>query len=178
MNHTEVFLADLSGLPPTRIVEFQINLVSGAALVAKAPYPLTPSEMQELSRKLQEFSSKGLIRPNTSPWDAPVLFVKKKDESMRSYKSQGRRHPKTAFRMRYGHYKFLVMSFGLTNAPAMLVDLMNRVLSRIGPVSYQIELPQELCGIHNVFYVSNLKKCLTDVTLVVPLEKLEITDKL
>ncbi|GJU98813.1 hypothetical protein Tco_1328084 [Tanacetum coccineum] len=53
-----------------------------------------------------------------------------------------------------------------------------KILNRDGPVSYQLELPQELCGVHNVFQVSNLKKCLTDKTLVVPLEELHITDKL
>ncbi|GJW69249.1 retrovirus-related pol polyprotein from transposon TNT 1-94 [Tanacetum coccineum] len=77
-NHTEVFLEDLFGLPPTWIVKFQINLVSGAATVAKAPYHLAPSKMQELYRKLQELLSKGLITPSSSPWGAPVLFVKKK----------------------------------------------------------------------------------------------------
>nr|GEZ63096.1 putative reverse transcriptase domain-containing protein [Tanacetum cinerariifolium] len=66
-DHTEAFLKDLSGLLPTRMVEFQINLVSGAAPVAKAPYHLAPSEMQELSRKLQELLSKGLIRLGSLP---------------------------------------------------------------------------------------------------------------
>ncbi|GKD00368.1 putative reverse transcriptase domain-containing protein [Tanacetum coccineum] len=79
----EVFLEDLSGLPPTRQVEFQIDLVPGAALMARAPYRLAPSELQELSTQLQELSNKGFIRPSSSPWGAPVLFVKKKDGSFR-----------------------------------------------------------------------------------------------
>ncbi|GKC08369.1 putative reverse transcriptase domain-containing protein, partial [Tanacetum coccineum] len=62
-------------------VEFQIDLVPGAAPVARAPYRLAPSEMKELSNQLQELSDKGFIRPNSSPWGAPVLFVKKKDGS-------------------------------------------------------------------------------------------------
>nr|GFA07332.1 hypothetical protein [Tanacetum cinerariifolium] len=70
---------DLPGLPPARQVEFQIDLVPGAAPVARAPYRLAPAEMQELSTQLQELSDKGFIRPNFSPWGAPVLFVKKKD---------------------------------------------------------------------------------------------------
>ncbi|GJZ05913.1 putative reverse transcriptase domain-containing protein [Tanacetum coccineum] len=77
----EVFPEDLPGLPPTRQVEFQIDLVPGAAPVARAPYRLAPSELQELSTQLQELSSKGFIRPSSSPWGAPVLFVKKKDGS-------------------------------------------------------------------------------------------------
>ncbi|GKA45258.1 putative reverse transcriptase domain-containing protein [Tanacetum coccineum] len=79
----EVFPEDLSGLPPTRQVEFQIDLVPGVAPVARAPYRLAPSEMKELSEQLQELSDKGFIRPSSSPWGAPVLFVKKKDGSFR-----------------------------------------------------------------------------------------------
>ncbi|GJR55501.1 putative reverse transcriptase domain-containing protein [Tanacetum coccineum] len=77
----EVFPEDLPGLPPTRQVEFQIDLVPGAAPVARAPYRLAPSEMKELSEQLKELSDKGFIRPSSSPWGAPVLFVKKKDGS-------------------------------------------------------------------------------------------------
>ncbi|GJZ59459.1 putative reverse transcriptase domain-containing protein [Tanacetum coccineum] len=144
----------------------------GATLVARAPYRLAPSEMQELSDQLQELAYRGFIRPSTSPWGAPVLFIKKKDRSFRmciDYRELNKLTvkncyplprindlfdqlqgssvyskidlrscyqklrvrdediPKTAFRMRYGHYKFQVMPFGLTNAPAVFMDLMNRV---------------------------------------------------
>ncbi|GKE98895.1 hypothetical protein Tco_0022246, partial [Tanacetum coccineum] len=81
----EVFLQNLPGLPPIRQVEFQIDLIPGAAPVARAPYRLASSEMQELSNQLQELSDRGFIRPSTSPWGAPVLFVKKKDGSFRTY---------------------------------------------------------------------------------------------
>ncbi|GJV35261.1 putative reverse transcriptase domain-containing protein [Tanacetum coccineum] len=80
---TDVFPKDLSGLPPQRQVEFRIDLVPGATPVAKSPYRLAPSEMQELSGQLQELQDKGFIRPSHSPWGAPVLFVKKKDGSFR-----------------------------------------------------------------------------------------------
>ncbi|GKC26390.1 putative reverse transcriptase domain-containing protein [Tanacetum coccineum] len=168
----EVFPKDLLGPPPIRQVEFQINLIPGAAPVARAPYRLAPSEMQELSNQLQELADQGFIRPSTSPWGAPVLFIKKKDGSfimcidyqelnkltiknryplpriddlfdqlqgssvyskidLRSGYHQLRVRdkdiPKTAFRIRYGHYEFQVMPFGLTNAPAVFMDLMNRV---------------------------------------------------
>ncbi|GKA80536.1 putative reverse transcriptase domain-containing protein [Tanacetum coccineum] len=79
----EVFPEDLPGLPLTRQVEFQIDLVPGAAPVARAPYRLALYEMKELSEQLKELSDKGFIRPSSSPWGAPVLFVKKKDESFR-----------------------------------------------------------------------------------------------
>nr|GFA24065.1 putative reverse transcriptase domain-containing protein [Tanacetum cinerariifolium] len=77
----EVFPDDLPRLPPPRQVEFRIDLVPGAAPVAHAPYLLAPSEMKELAKQLQELSEKGFIRPSSSPWGAPVLFVKKKDKS-------------------------------------------------------------------------------------------------
>ncbi|GJX00078.1 putative reverse transcriptase domain-containing protein [Tanacetum coccineum] len=82
-NFPEVFPEDLPGLPPTRQVEFQIDLIHGAAPVARAPYRLAPSEMKELSDQLQELSDKGFIRPSSLHWGAPVLFVKKKDGSFR-----------------------------------------------------------------------------------------------
>nr|GFC53493.1 transposon Ty3-G Gag-Pol polyprotein [Tanacetum cinerariifolium] len=72
---TLVFLA--------RLVEFEIDLIPGAAPVARAPYRLAPSEMKELLEQLQELFDKGFIRPGSSPWGAPVLFVKKKDGSFR-----------------------------------------------------------------------------------------------
>ncbi|GJS18955.1 putative reverse transcriptase domain-containing protein [Tanacetum coccineum] len=77
----KVFPEGLSGIPPVRQVEFQIDLVPGAAPVARAPYRLAPFEMKELTEQLQELFDKGFIRPSSSPWGAPVLFVKKKDGS-------------------------------------------------------------------------------------------------
>nr|GEU45233.1 hypothetical protein [Tanacetum cinerariifolium] len=138
----EVFPKDLPGLPPTRQVEFQIDLVPGAAPVAQASYRLAPLKIQELSTQLQELSDKGFIRPSSSPWGAPVLIddlfdqlqgssVYSKIDLRSSYHQLIVRNEdilKTAFRTRYGHYKFQVMPFGLTNAPAVFMDLMNRSL--------------------------------------------------
>nr|GEY22926.1 reverse transcriptase domain-containing protein [Tanacetum cinerariifolium] len=79
----EVFPKDLPGLPPARQVEFQIDLVPGAALVTRSLYRLAPAEIQELSTQLQELSDRGFIRPCSTPWGVPVLFFKKKDGSFR-----------------------------------------------------------------------------------------------
>ncbi|GKC89946.1 putative reverse transcriptase domain-containing protein [Tanacetum coccineum] len=139
----EVYPDDLPRLPPPRQVEFQIDLVLRDAPVARALYRLAPSEMRELSEKLQELLEKGFIRPSSSPWGAPMLFVKKKDGyfrmcssvyskiDLRSGYHQLRIKEEdiliTAFRTRYGHFKFQVMPFGLTNAPVVFMDLMNQV---------------------------------------------------
>ncbi|GJU97734.1 reverse transcriptase domain-containing protein [Tanacetum coccineum] len=82
-NFPGVFPEDLSGLPPPRELEFRIDLILGAMPIAKSPYRLVPTEMQELSNQLKELQDKGFIRPSSSPWGAPVLFVKKKDGSFR-----------------------------------------------------------------------------------------------
>ena len=171
----DVFPDELPGLPPDREIEFAIDLAPGTEPVSKAPYRMAPVEMKELATQLQDLLEKGVIRPSVSPWGAPVLFVKKKDGSMRlcidyrelnkltiknkyplpriddlfdqlkgaecfskidlrsgyhQLKIKPEDIPKTAFRTRYGHYEFLVMSFGLTNAPAAFMDLMNRVFKK------------------------------------------------
>nr|GEY35861.1 putative reverse transcriptase domain-containing protein [Tanacetum cinerariifolium] len=171
-NFPEVFPDDLPVLPPPRQVEFKIELIPDAAPVARAPYRLAPSKLKELSNQLKELSEKGFIRPDSSPWGASVLFVKKKDISFRmciDYRELNKltiknhypllridnlfdQHqgssvyskidlrsgyhqlrikeediPITAFQTRYGHFKFQVMLFGLTNTPTVFMDLMNRV---------------------------------------------------
>ncbi|KAL0536191.1 hypothetical protein IC582_025130 [Cucumis melo] len=171
-DYPDVFPEKLPGLPPHREVEFSIELESSTAPISRAPYRMAPVELKELKMQLKELLDEGFIRPSVSPWGAPVLFVKKKDGSMRlciDYRELNKvtvknRYPlpriddlfdllqgatvfskiglrsgyhqlgikdgdvlKTAFRSRYGHYEFIVMSFGLTNAPAVFMDLMNRV---------------------------------------------------
>ncbi|KAL0539731.1 hypothetical protein IC582_023947 [Cucumis melo] len=171
-DYPDVFPEELPGLPPHREVEFAIELEPGTVPISRAPYRMAPAELKELKVQLQELLDKGFIRPSVSPWGAPVLFVKKKDGSMRlcidyrelnkvtvknryplpriddlfdqlqgatvfskidlrsgyhQLRIKNEDVPKTAFRSRYGHYEFIVMSFGLTNAPAVFMDLMNRV---------------------------------------------------
>lgn len=81
--YPEVFPDEISGLPPEREVEFSIDLVPGTTPISKAPYRMSPSELAELKKQLEELLEKGFIRPSVSPWGSPVLFVKKKDGSMR-----------------------------------------------------------------------------------------------
>ncbi|XP_077222075.1 uncharacterized protein LOC143855912 [Tasmannia lanceolata] len=81
--YVDVFPDDLPGAPPNRELEFSIELVPGANPISKRPYRMAPIELEELKKQLQELLDKGFIRPSVSPWGAPVLFVKKKDGSMR-----------------------------------------------------------------------------------------------
>ena len=79
----DVFPDELPGLPPDREIEFAFDLAPGTEPVSKAPYRMVPVEMKELAKQLQELIEKKVIRPSVSPWGAPILFVKKKDGSMR-----------------------------------------------------------------------------------------------
>jgi hypothetical protein len=168
----DVFTEELPGMPPDREVEFVIDLLPGTVPISKQPYRMSIEELKELKKQLTELQEAGYIRPSSSPWGAPVLFVQKKDGSQRmcvDYRSlndvtvknkyqlpriedlfdqmRGARvfskidlrsgyHqmkirpsdiPKIAFSTRYGLYEFTVMSFGLTNAPAYFMNLMNKV---------------------------------------------------
>ncbi|GKB21548.1 putative reverse transcriptase domain-containing protein, partial [Tanacetum coccineum] len=182
----DVFLKDLSGLPPQRQVKFRIDLVPGATPVAKSPYRLVPSEMQELSGQLQELQDKGFIRPSHSTWGAPLnkLTVRNRYPLPRIDdlfdQLQGARHfskidlrsgyhqlrvheddiPKTAFHMRYGHFEFTVMPFGFTNAPAVFMDLMNQSKEEH---EVHLRLVLELLKKEKL-YAKFCKKCISLVT--------------
>ena len=168
----DVFLKELPGIPLEREVDLAIEIVPGTVLVSRVPYKMAPTELKELKVQLQELLDKGFVRPSFLPWGAPILFVKKKDGTLRmcidyqqinkvtvknkyplprieelfdQLKGAGvfskinlrSRYyqlrvkevevPNTVFRTRYGHYELLVMPFGLINAPAAFMDLMNKV---------------------------------------------------
>nr|GEV43199.1 DNA/RNA polymerases superfamily protein [Tanacetum cinerariifolium] len=106
----DVFPDELPGIPPVREVEFNIELIIGSEPISKAPYRMALIELKELKDQLQELLERGFIRPSYHQ-----LRVREQDIV------------KTAFRTRYGHYEFLVIPFGLTNAPAVFMDLMNRI---------------------------------------------------
>jgi hypothetical protein len=169
--YKDVFLEEVSGLPLRRDVDF----APGAVSVSRTPYRMSTPELVELKLQLKEMMDKGYIRPSVSPWGAPVLFVKKKDGTLRlciDYRQLNKvtiknKYPlpriddlfdqlggasifskidlrsgyhqvqikgedihKTAFRIQYGHYEFVVVPFGLTNALATFMCLMNNVLSK------------------------------------------------
>src|SRR5277367_2289641 len=171
-----VFLETLPNqLPPQRKIDHAIELVPGAEPPLRPTYRLLYLEMDELKKQLTDLLAKGFIRPSTSPFGAPVLFVHKKEGSLKlcvDYRALNKitiknRYPlprieelmdclagaqyftkidlysgyhqirikkedvpKTAFRTRYGHYEFLVLPFGLTNAPATFMTLMNDIFRK------------------------------------------------
>ena len=168
----DVFPEELPGLPPEREVDLFVEILLGTTPISRAPYKMAPIELKELKIQQRELQDKGFIRPSVSPYDAPIMFVKKKDGTLRvcidyrkinnvivknkyplsriedlfdqlkgasvfskvdlrsgyyQLRVKDKDVPKIAFRTRCGHYEFLVMSFGLTNAPTLFMDLMNPV---------------------------------------------------
>ena len=81
--YSDLFPKELPGLPPHREIDFAIELEPGTTPISRALYRMAPAELKELKVQLHELLDKGFIRPSVSPWGAPILFVKKKDGSMR-----------------------------------------------------------------------------------------------
>jgi hypothetical protein len=172
-DYKDVFPSELpNNLPPKRTIDHAIDVIPGSEPPSRPIYRLSYLEMNELKRQLADLLQKGFIRPSVSPFGAPVLFVHKKEGSLRlcvDYRALNKitiknRYPlpridelmdrlvgakyftkidlysgyhqirikeedipKTAFRTRYGHFEFLVLPFGLTNAPATFMTLMNDI---------------------------------------------------
>ena len=171
--YADVFPSGLPpGLPPQRAIDHAIDVVPGSAPPYKASYRMSPLELQELKKQIEELLAQGHIRPSTSPYGSPVLFVKKKEGTLRmcvDYRALnkitiknkyplpridelldrlvGSKYfskidlrsgyhqvrvnpidiPKTAFNCRYGSFEFLVLPFGLCNAPSTFMTLMNNI---------------------------------------------------
>ncbi len=171
--YADVFPDELpKSLPPERAVDHRIDLLPDSAPVAKPTYKMSLAEMDELRRQLDDLLNRGFIRPSSSPYGSPVLFVKKKEGDLRlciDYRALNKQtvknvYPlpridelldrldgavvfskldlrsgyhqirvqeadiyKTAFRTRYGLYEFVVLPFGLCNAPATFMQLMNDI---------------------------------------------------
>jgi hypothetical protein len=168
----DIFPDDLPGMPPERAIKFKIELQPGTPPISKAPYKMSREELAELKIQLKDLLDKCFIRPSSSPWGYPTLFVSKKDKGLHlcvdyrplnavtiknkypfpcidilfdqlagaqvfskidlrsgyhQIKIRDEDIPKTAFYTRYGLYEYLVMSFGLTNAPAHFMYLMNSI---------------------------------------------------
>jgi hypothetical protein len=158
----DMFVEEIPKLPPRREIDFSIDLLPGSTPISKSPYQMSLPELTELKIQLQELFDKKYIRPSVSPWGALVLFVKKKDDTLRlciDYRQLNKvtiknKYPlprindlfdqvgggkifskldlrsgyhqvrikdqginKTSFQTRYGNYEFVVIPFGLTNAP-------------------------------------------------------------
>ena len=170
--YVDVFPYEIPELPPSKDVDFTIDLIPGAGPVSMAPYRMAPTELVELKKQIEDLLEKKFIRPSASPWGAPILLVMKKDGSSRlcvDYLQLNKltiknKYPlpriddlldqlkgaavfskidlrfwyhqilvkpedvqKTAFRSRYGHYEYVVMPFGVTNAPMIFMNYMNRI---------------------------------------------------
>ncbi|KAA0033200.1 ty3-gypsy retrotransposon protein [Cucumis melo var. makuwa] len=135
-DYSDVFSEELPGLPPHREIEFAIELEPSTVPISRAPYRMALAELKELKVQLQELLDKGFIRPSMSlgnddlfdQLQGATVFSK---IDLRSGYHQLRIKdsdvPKIAFRSEYGHYEFIVMSFGLTNASTVFMDLMNNV---------------------------------------------------
>nr|GEU43529.1 hypothetical protein [Tanacetum cinerariifolium] len=230
----EVFPEDLPGLPPVLQVEFQIDLISGATPVARAPYRIGPSEMRELSNQLQELADRVYIDDiliyscdkeehanymriilellkkeklyakfskcdfwinvvqflgHASPFEAlygrkcrsPVCWAKVGDVQLMgpeiihetTKKIVQIRQRLQAARVRQRSYANV--SSDSENEESLIHDTLGQ---RVGPVTYTLELPEELSNVHSTFHVSNIKKCLSNESLVIPMKELQLDDKL
>ncbi|GJU72644.1 hypothetical protein Tco_1264049 [Tanacetum coccineum] len=233
----EVFPDDLSGLPPIREIEFRIKLIPGATPVAKSPYCLAPSEMEELSRQLKELQGmigvvskaggvvakmlewcpRVLLRvKGCAPFEAlygrkcrlPIMWVevgegqliasklvqettenisqikdrlKATRDRQKSYADKKRKPLEFSVcdyvMLKVSPWKGVVR-FGKKGKLAPIFVGPLEIIKKVGPVAYKLDLPEELDGVHDTFHMSNLKKCLAEPTLQVPLDEIQIDAKL
>nr|GEW82483.1 putative reverse transcriptase domain-containing protein [Tanacetum cinerariifolium] len=173
----EVFLNALSGLPTLWEIKFLIELIHRVVPVTKSPYRLAPSELEELSGQHKELQDKGpeLVQETNEKISQIKDRLKDARDRQKSYADK-RRKP---LKFSVGDYVLLkvspwkgVMRFGTKGQLAPRFVGPFEIVKKLGPVAYRLDLPEELNGVHDTFYVSNLKKCLADPTLQVPLDEI------
>ncbi|KAK1619388.1 hypothetical protein QYE76_024905 [Lolium multiflorum] len=125
----DVFPKELPGMPPDREIEFTIDLIPGTTPIAQPPYKMGPKELVELKAQIDELEQKGFIQESVSPWGTPVIFVDKRDGGRRMC-GDYRNLNNVTIKNKYGHHEYLVVPFGLTNAPAIFMNLMNKIFMK------------------------------------------------
>jgi hypothetical protein len=163
---------EIHGLPPNRDIYFSVNLIIGVDHKSKDPYRMSIPKLKEIQMQSKELMKKGYIHPSVSPWDAPLLFGKKKNDTLILYIDcrllnkvtiqkkyalsrindlfdqmkdekvfsnidlrseyyqviiKEEDISKSAFKTRYGHYEFTMVSFVLSNVPVVFMSLMNGI---------------------------------------------------
>ncbi|GJV77881.1 putative reverse transcriptase domain-containing protein [Tanacetum coccineum] len=189
----EVFPKELPGLPPPRQVEFRIDLVPGVAPVARAPYRLAPSEMKEIVGTIARAAGEGIYSSEfitVGSTDVGYGAIAEDNVSRRLLAARSRQKSYADKRakpleLEVGDMVLLKVSpwkdavrFGKRGKLSSRYIGPFKILARVGPVAYTLEFPEELKGIHSTFHVSNLKKCLAEGNVVVPMDEIRLDDKL
>nr|GEV76874.1 putative reverse transcriptase domain-containing protein [Tanacetum cinerariifolium] len=185
----KVFPEELPGLPPVRQAEFQIDLIPGIAPIAHVPYRLAPLEMQELSIQLQELAEvrdvqltgPEIIHETTKK----IVQIRQRLQAIRDRQRSYANVWRKPLEFQIGDRVMLkvsphkgVIRFGKQGKlnPQYIGPF--KILNRIGPVTYKLELLKELRNVHNTFHISNLKKCLSGKSLFFLMKKIQLDDKL
>ena len=188
----DVFPEELPGIPLEGEVDLAIEIVPGTVPMSRAPYRMSPKELKELKSQLQELLDKGFIRPSVSPWGAPVLFVKKKDGTLRMCIDY-RKINKVTVKNRYPLPRIedlfdqifikvspwrKILRFGQKGKLSPRFIRPYEILKRVGHMAYQLALPPELAQLHDVFHVSMLRRYRSDESHILPMQEIQVQEDL